>query len=153
MKIITEVGTQPPEILFVVKSNLLKYDNVLQTIQDMLQYVLDELSTLLTIWINSKIPKDTGLLRSDILKSLRENSEITAYILKMLLKTDLEYAERVAAMDTFQVRHIIDPEAIGNFWMELELYTKEMLMTILQRSIDEYFGGIGKLMRKVRGVE
>ena len=153
MKFGIQVGTQAPEILFLIKSNLLKYDNVLQTIQDMLQYVLDELSGLLTVWINSKVPKDTGLLRSDIENSLKTNSEISTYILKMLLKTDLEYAERVAAMDTWQVRHVVDPEAIGNFWMELELYIKEMLMTILQRSIDEYFGGIGKLMTMVRGGE
>ena len=147
MKFKVQVGEQVPEILFLAKSNLLTYDNVLLTIQDMFQYVLEELSTLLTIWINTKVPKDTGLLRSDILNSLKNNSEVSIYMLKMLLNTDLEYAERVAAMDTFQVRHIVDPEAIGNFWMELELYTKEMLMTILQRSIDEYFGGIGKLIR------
>ena len=147
MKFAIQVGEQVPEILFLAKSNLLTYDNVLLTIQEMFQYVLEELSTLLTIWINTKVPKDTGLLRSDILNSLKNNSEVSIYMLKMLLNTDLEYAERVAAMDTFQVRHIVDPEAIGNFWMELELYTKEMLMTILQRSIDEYFGGIGKLIR------
>ncbi|GAG14857.1 unnamed protein product [marine sediment metagenome] len=150
MKFQAGIGLTETEIVFLVKSNEVDYAGLLQSMQDMLHYVLDELTFLLTIWINSKVAKDTGLLRSDLLKTL-STSEVTDGMLKVLLGTDLHYADKVAAMTTAKVRHMIDPEAIGNFWVELQLYTKEKLMFILQRAIDEYFKGTGKLMRMVRG--
>ena len=143
-------GLTLPKLLFEAKSNIVTYPEILEIVQDMLHYALDEVTILLEIWINSKVPMDTGLLREDLLSSLH-SAEIQEGLLNLIIRTDLPYADRVAAMSTEKVRHVIDPEAIGNFWKELQLYTEEITMTILQRAIEEYFGGTGSLMKGVRG--
>ncbi len=163
----SKVGLSVVEIKFLAKGNKLTYNEVLTLIHDMLLYVLSELIFELEIWIKNKVPKRTGQLRDSLLETLH-TSDVVSGELNLKLGTMLFYAEDVAAMSTMQVRHsgeasyayyyghrgkimLEDPQAIGNFWDELQRYSKERLMNILQRAIDEYFKGTGKLMREVRG--
>ena len=133
----------------------------------MLLYVLDELIRELEMWINKFVPKRTGQLRYTLIENLH-SSFVKLGLMRIILGTDVGYAEDVADMSTMQVRHsgqigyayywrehgkiiLDDPNAIGNFWEELLKYAKERCTNILQRAIDEYFKGTGKLMRMVRG--
>ena len=162
-----KIGLPVVEIKFVAKSNEMSYAEVLYTIHEMLLYVLDELILELEIWINKKVPKATGQLRDSLIKNL-QSSSVKKGLMRVILGTNLDYAEDVAEMSTMKVRHfgeksyayyygesgpiiLDDPEAIGNFWEELLKYAQERCMNILQRAIDEYFAGTGKLMRMVRG--
>ncbi len=162
-----KVGLPVLEIKYLAKQNAVTYQEVLTLIHDMLLYVLDELIFELEIWIKNKVPKRTGQLRQSLLDNLH-SSFVKLGLMRIILGTHLEYAEDVAAMSTMQVRHsgepgyayyyghhgkimLEDPQAIGNFWDELLKYAQERTMFILQRAIDEYFKGTGKLMRQVRG--
>ena len=162
-----KIGLPVSEIKYLAKNTPLTYDQVLNRLHDMLLYVLDELIFELEIWINRFVPKRTGQLRDNLLKNL-ESSDVKTGLLRVILGTDILYAEDVNEMSTMQVRHsgelgyayyygehgkiiLNDPEAIGNFWDELLKYAKERAMVILQRAIDEYFKGTGSLMKSVRG--
>ena len=145
-----KIGIPTLQIKYLAKENALTYDEVMTLIHDMLLYVLDELILELEIWINSKVPMDTGRLRNDLLFSLKSSS-VKLGLMRIILGSNLSYAEDVDEYTTMQVRHDKDPEAIGNFWDELMKYAQERTMFILQRAIDEYFKGTGKLMKMVRG--
>ena len=162
-----KIGLPSIEIKYLAKSNEMTYDEVLSTINEMLLYVLDELLLELEKWINKYVPKRTGQLRESLIANLY-SSAVKNGLMRVILGTNLDYAEDVAEMSTMQVRHsgekgyayyysnygpitLYDPQAIGNFWEELLEYAKEKCMNILQRAIDEYFAGTGKLMRMVRG--
>jgi len=162
-----KIGLPVIEIKYIAKSTEMTYDKVLSTINDMLLYVLDELLLELERWINKFVPKRTGQLRDSLIANLY-SSRVKNGLMRVILGTSLDYAEDVAEMSTRQVRHfgeegyayyysesgpiiLDDPQAIGNFWEELLKYAKEKCMNILQRAIDEYFKGTGKLMRMVRG--
>ena len=161
-----KIGLPVIEIKFLAKSNEMSYAEVLFTINEMLLYVLEQLLLELEIWINKFVPKRTGQLRDSLIANLY-SSEVKKGLMRVILGTHLDYAEYVADMSTMQVRHfgekgyayyyssngpiiLDDPNAIGNFWEELLKYAKERCMNILQRAIDEYFAGTGKLMRMVR---
>lgn len=144
-----KIGLPTIEIRFLAKSNAMTYEGVKDVIHNMLLYVLEELTLELEIWINKYVPMKTGRLREDLLAELRK-SYVKIGLMRIILGTYVSYAEDVADYSTFQVRHDIDPQAIGNFWVELENYAKERCINILQRAIDEYFAGTGKLMRMVR---
>lgn len=145
-----KVGLPVIEIKYLAKQNEMDYEEVLKTIHEMLLYVLDELIPEIEEWINDYVPMDTGRLRQSLIRELKTSS-VKKGLMRIILGTFLSYAEDVAEYSTMQVRHDKDPEAIGNFWEELQKFAKERCMSILQRAIDEYFKGTGKLMRMVRG--
>jgi len=162
-----KTGATVGEIRFLVKGTKLTFDEILALYHNMLLYVLDELTFDLRIWINTKVPKATGQLRDSLLKNL-ESSNVKKGLMRLVLGTHLTYAPDVAEMSTSQVRHsgvpsyayyygehgpiiLDDPQAIGDYWNELIDYAEETTKTILQRAIDEYFAGTGKLMKAVRG--
>jgi len=162
-----KIGLPVIQIKFLAKSNELSYDEVLDTINDMLLYVLDELIHELEIWIKTKVPKRTGQLRDSLIANLH-SSYVKLGLMRIILGTNLDYAEAVNEMSTQTVRHsgelgyayyygehgkiiLNDPQAIGGFFDALLSYAKERCMFILQRAIDEYFAGTGKLMRMIRG--
>lgn len=163
----TKVGLPVIQIKYIAKGNKLSFEEILALLHNMLLYVLDELIAELRIWINTKVPKATGQLRDSLLKNL-ESSNVKKGLMRLVLGTHLTYAPDVAEMSTAQVRHsgvksyayyygshgpiiLDDPEAIGNFWEELIKYSEERTHFILDRAIDEYFGGTGKLIKSVRG--
>ena len=163
----TKVGLTVIKIKYLAKGTELTYDEVALLFHSMLLYTLDELLFELRIWIKSKVPKRTGQLRENLLKHL-ESSNVKKGLMRLVLGTNIDYAPDVAKMSTAQVRHsgevgyayyytksgkiiLDDPEAIGNFWEELMDYAQERTTSILQRAINEYFAGTGKLMKAVRG--
>ncbi len=162
----TKVGFTSIQIKYLAKGNALTYAEILALLHNMLLYVLDELTFELRIWIKSKVPKRTGQLRDNLLRHL-ESSNVKKGLMRIVLGTNIDYAQEVAEMTTPMVRHINeigyayyygasgkiilnDPQAIGNFWEELLQYAEERTQFILQRAIDEYFGGTGTLMSHVR---
>ena len=163
----TKIGLPVIKIKYLAKNTELGFAGVLALLHSMLLYVLDELIFELTIWIKTKVPKRTGQLRDNMLKQL-QSSNVKKGLMRLVLGTNIDYAPDVAKMSTRQVRHsgekgyayyygesgpitLDDPQAIGNFWEELLDYAQERTMFILQRAIDEYFAGTGKVMRGVRG--
>lgn len=163
----TKIGLPVIKIKYLAKNNELEFEEVLALFHNMLLYVLDELLFELRIWIKTKVPKRTGQLRDNLLKQL-DSSRVKKGLMRIVLGTNIDYAPKVAEMTTAQVRHsgekgyayyygeygpiiLDDPEAIGNFWEELMDYAQERTMVILQRAIDEYFAGTGKLIKEVRG--
>ena len=163
----TKIGFPDIKIKFIAKNTEVDFDEILSLLHNMLLYVLDELILELKIWIKTKVPKRTGQLRDNLLKHL-ESSNVKKGLMRLVLGTDITYAPDVADMPTRIVRHsgevayayyyghhgkimLNDPQAIGDFWNELMEYAQERTMFILQRAIDEYFKGTGKLMRSVRG--
>jgi len=162
-----KVGLPVIQIKYIAKGNKLSFEEVLALMHNMLLYVLDELLVELEVWIKEKVPKATGQLQDNLLANLK-SSTVKKGLMRVVLGTDIGYAQEVADMSTAQVRHsgeiayayyygksgkiiLDDPQAIGNFWKELIAYAQERRTNILQRAIDEYFAGTGKLMRSVRG--
>ena len=162
----TKVGFPDIKIKFLAKNTEVDFDEILSLLHNMLLYVLDELIFELKTWIKTKVPKRTGQLRDNLLKHL-ESSNVKKGLMRLVLGTDIQYAPDVAEMPTRTVRHsgevgyayyyghhgkinLNDPQAIGDFWNELMEYAQERTMFILQRAIDEYFAGTGKLMKAVR---
>jgi len=162
-----KIGLPDIKIKFIAKNTKVDFAEILSLLHNMLLYVLDELIFELKTWINTKVPKRTGQLRDNLLKHL-DSSNVKKGLMRLVLGTDIQYAPDVAEMATRQVRHsgevgyayyyghygkinLNDPQAIGDFWNELMEYAQERTMFILQRAIDEYFEGTGKLMRAVRG--
>lgn len=163
----TKIGLPDIKIKFIAKNTEVDFAEIVALIHNMLLYVLDELIFELKAWINKKVPKRTGQLRDNLLKHL-ESSNVKKGLMRLVLGTDIQYAPDVAEMSTRQVRHsgekgyayyyghhgkinLNDPQAIGDFWNELLEFAKDRCMFILQRAIDEYFAGTGKLMKSVRG--
>lgn len=163
----TKIGFPDIKIKFLAKKTQVDFSEILALLHNMLLYVLEELIFELKIWINTKVPKRTGQLRDNLLKHL-ESSNVKKGLMRLVLGTDIKYAPDVADMATRQVRHsgekgyayyyghhgkinLDDPQAIGDFWEELMEHAQERTMFILQRAIDEYFKGTGKLMKSVRG--
>lgn len=162
-----KVGLTVIKIKYLAKGTTLTFEEIMALLHSMFLYVLDELLSELRIWINTKVPKATGQLRDSLLKNL-ESSNVKKGLMRLVLGTHIDYAPKVAEMSTSQVRHagkksyayyygesgpiiLWDPQAIGNFWEELMKYAEERTVFIMQRAIDEYFAGTGKLMRMVRG--
>jgi len=163
----TKIGLPVVKIKFIAKKSELDYEEITILFHNMLLYVLDELLFELRAWINTKVPKRTGQLRDNLLKNLK-SSRVKKGLMRLVLGTNIDYAPKVAAMSTSQVRHsgekgyayyygehgpinLNDPQAIGDFWNELMKYAKERTMIILQRAITEYFKGTGRLIKTVRG--
>lgn len=162
-----KVGLTVIKIKYMAKGTTLTFEEVLALLHSMLLYVLDELIFELELWINKYVPKATGQLRDSLIKNL-ESSDVKKGLMRLVLGTHIDYAPKVAEMSTSTVRHagqeryvyyygergkiqLWDPQAIGNFWEELMKYAEERTVSIMQRAIDEYFAGTGRLMRKVRG--
>ena len=100
-------------------------------------------------WITLHVPKDTGALRSDLIKNIRSESNWSPRYIEFVLKTDLYYAEFVNAMNTIRVAHdnvrvgrkiLHDPEAVGHFFDELYAYTRERLRVNLGIIKNQIFG-------------
>ena len=163
----TKIGLPVIKIKYLAKNTKVDFEEVLALLHNMLLYVLDELLFELRIWIKTKVPKRTGQLRDNMLKQL-ESSNVKKGLMRLVLGTNIDYAPKVAEMSTGQVRHsgekgyayyygehgpiiLNDPEAIGDFWEVLMDYAQERTTLILNRAINEYFAGTGRLMKDVRG--
>lgn len=162
-----EKGLTESELLYLTKSNLVSYPELLLIFDDMLSYIKDELIFELSLWINIKVPKRTGQLRDSLINTLNTSTAGNGE-LKIELGSVIGYASDVDGMMTLRVRHfqewgtayyyghsgkilLNDPFAIGEFWIELQDYAQERISFITQRASDEFFGGTGKLVTGMRG--
>jgi len=145
-----KIGLPVAEIKYLAKGNVLTYEQVKTTYHDMLLYVLDELLIELEAWINKFVPKDKGQLRDNLIYHLK-TSYVKIGLMRIILGTDIWYAPDVDAMSTSQVRHDVDPEAIGGYNDAYIDYANERAHTILERAIAEYFEGTGQLVKKIKG--
>ena len=144
------------DIEYLVGNSSYTYDEVKELITKMLNDVLE--TTLLNIeeWIDYKVPKRTGQLRDNLKKHIR-SSRVSGNIMRIIMGTSIEYAQKVNEMTTGQVRHVNtnkensgayayayyygnygrihlnDPRAIGHFWDELIEFTKERIMINLTK--------------------
>ena len=147
----------------MAKNSKYSYEEIVKLIKLILDDVLRDTITSLELWIDSKVPKRTGQLRH-MLKKWLKGSNVYKGVLRMLLKTNLEYAEDVSQMTTSQVRHhgekgyvyydnifgirgrviLDDPRAVGSFWDKMKDYTKEELNKNLIRAKNKHLGNAVK---------
>lgn len=77
-------------------------------IEDLFQQILIEVYTLVLIdlkrWIARFVPKRTGQLRDNLFKNILSSRVKSNYII-IIIRTNIDYAKRVNAMTTAQVRH------------------------------------------------
>lgn len=158
----TKIGVKKAQIKYIVgKSKNLSYEQVLEIITSLLQEVLELTLTDLEVWIKKYVPKRTGQLRDNLLKHIH-SSRVRDGVLRIIIATSINYAEKVNEMTTAQVRHsgtdrehsgkkayayywghygpiyLDDPEAIGNFFDVLAEYAKDRVIMNLAKMKSKY---------------
>lgn len=169
----TKVRVDVPkaQISYMVKNSDYSHDEIVQLIQLILEDVLRDTKAALEEWIDSKVPKRTGQLRF-MLKTWMGGSSVGENIMKLILGTNLPYAEDVSKMTTSQVRHnnewgyvyytnifgidsktrprghkkirLHDPRAIGFFWEKMLEFAKEEVDKNLIRAKNKHLGNAVK---------
>jgi hypothetical protein len=168
------IGLEKDELRYLARTTSLNYMQVVSRVNEMLHYILNEVLFILRIWINTYVPKRTGQLRDKLLNSL-EQSEVKWGMLKIIVGTRIDYAQKVSDFGTGNVRHVAtwyehsgkkayayyygyhgpiflnDPFAIGNWIEEMENFIKERAQRILCDAQNLFFGaGSGTLGKYVR---
>lgn len=78
--------------------------DVKKILDKILEETLDLVLRDLRKWIKKFVAKRTGQLRKNLLLNL-EGSEVKGYLLKIIMRTSIDYAAQVNAYSTAQVRH------------------------------------------------
>ena len=159
-------GATLAQIKLYVKGTAMTREEALVIFHSMLIYVLDQIKKELKAWILKFVPKRTGQLQRNMLLQL-ESSRVKKALMRLVVGTSIDYAPKVAEMTTSQVAHdkepgyayyagwggkilLDDPDAIGNFWKEIQAFTVEKLQAILTIAIGEFFKGTGKVLTNVK---
>lgn len=107
-------------------------DEVEDHIQELLNEALSTIITEIEIWINIKVPMLTGALRESLVFFLNRSrpppsaaGEIRGIRLVLGVGAEIFYAKYVNEMTTAQVRHPIDPRAIGFYHDHMVAFGKE----------------------------
>ena len=160
-----KIGISNIEIKHIAASYDLTYEEVLEQIQEMLKEVLYFTIGELKTWIKKKVPKRTGQLRDNLIANL-DSSRVKKGLMRLILGTNISYAEFVTNMTTSQVRHsgeigyayyyghygrivLNDPEAIGDFFRELIYYAKERIQMNLSKAKARHLG-FGSYSTKIK---
>lgn len=170
-----KIGIDKNQIKYIAGNLTLNYDQVKQMIEDVLSITLQLTITDLEAWIGSAfsseghVPKRTGTLRQDLLHWLH-GSNVYNGIMRLILKTNLEYAADVNNMTTSNVRHmgekgyvyypnqmgirgpvwLDDPRAEGNFFDKLSEFAKDRIKTNLIKAKNQVLGMQGQVSRTLR---
>jgi len=132
------------QISFLAGKTKYSYEQIKGKVQEYLEYLKDNITNDLNVWIDINVPKRTGQLRH-FLKLWLEGSNIYKNVLRIIFGTYLPYADAVEAMDTGMVRHfgqrgyvyytnifkirgpvtLDDPQAVGHYFTELIAYAEE----------------------------
>ena len=149
-----KVGISVDDIKYIVGKSSYTYEEVVTTIRNLLGMVLRETIHDIELWIDNKVPKRTGALRKN-LKLMLRTSKVVGNIMKLIIGTSIEYAERVNEYTTGQVRHfdttrehsgkkayspggipirLNDPQAVGFFYDKLLEFTKERVLINLAKA-------------------
>jgi len=122
-----------------------------------LNEVLDNVIKDLEEYAAGRVPDRSGDLKNDILKWIR-SSRVRDDMLKIIIHSDLDYAQYVDKMSSFQVKHyatwlehsgkkayskgvrvfLDDPDAIGNIFYRLKQYAAQRLDLWMTRSREKY---------------
>jgi len=86
------------------QSSIYTEKEVKEIIKDLLNEVLELTLEDLKQWILKFVPKRTGQLRRNMLKNI-QSSRVKSNILRIIIRTSIDYAAQVNAYSTAQVRH------------------------------------------------
>jgi len=148
-----KVGLNVDDLKYIAGKSTYTYKEVVNIIRDLLSKVLKYTIQDIELWIDHKVPKRTGALRQNLKLSLR-SSQVIGNILKIIIGTSIEYAERVNEYTTRQVRHyntrkehsgkkvyahgvpvtLNDPEAVGHFFDRMLEFVEERVLINLSKA-------------------
>lgn len=135
------------------RARTLSDQDVIFLVNDILTSTLDYTLEELESWINSRVPKDYGYLRANVIDFSKNQSNISNRGLKLTMGSDIEYAPYVNAMDTSKVRHnnvpfrgriLHDPEAVGHYHTEMVEEGEDILYGALEEIREEKLEAISK---------
>ena len=158
----TKIGVKKAQIKYIAgKNKNLSYEQVLDIIISLLEEILELTLIDLEDWIETYVPKRTGQLRDNLLRNIR-SSRVRNGVLRIIIATSIDYAEKVNEMSTAQVRHegtwrehsgkkasayywgangpifLDDPEAVGGFFDLLVEYAKDRVFINLSKMKSKY---------------
>jgi len=98
-------GIKKPEVRKVAQGNpLLSEREVIKIIDNILNDVFKLVLRDVVKWINKFVAKRTGQLRDNLILNLT-SSRVKNYTMVFILRTSIDYAEKVSKYKTSQVRH------------------------------------------------
>ena len=159
----TKVSVPKAQISYMAKNSKYTMDQIRVMIQQILELVLNTTIVELEIFIDNIVPKRTGQLRKT-LKDWLKGSNVYKGVLRLIMGTNIPYAEDVAEMTTSQVRHnkevgyvyypnifgirgrviLDDPRAQGRFWDKMLEFAKERVDINLIRAKNQILGNAVK---------
>lgn len=162
MRSTTKIGIQKARIEYIVgKTKGLNYEQVIEIIKSFLEEILELTLVDMEAWIETYVPKRTGQLRDNLLRNIR-SSRVRDGVLRIIISTSIDYAEKVNEMTTAQVQHegtdrehsgkkayayyyghygpitLNDPDAIGSFFDELVAFAKERVFMNMAKMKSKY---------------
>jgi len=165
-----KIGLSKDQIEYIARGSNYTYEEVLDIIRAILTDTLNGVTADIEQWIDKAVPKRTGQLR-DNLKANLKSSNVQKGLLRIILRTHVDYASDVNQMSTSQVRHhgevgyayyyghygkiiLSDPSAEGNFFDKMITFARERIAVNLVQAKNNNLGtGKGKLgtMGKIKG--
>lgn len=138
-------GINQPRLRAIAKKNEELDAKDVKVIVDKILHMTNSLVIKdVTEWIRRFVPKMTGRLRHDLWKHLLD-SYVKDQVGRIIIKTSIDYAERVNSYQTHNVRHkgkrikrhgriivLWDPQAIGGFFDAMVKYAKLRIKKNLQ---------------------
>jgi len=110
-------------------------------IQELLNQSLDDSIFEITMWIETKVAMLTGDLRKSLIKFLNRSKpppqptpRLEGIRLVLGVGSDITYAKYVNKFTTSNVRHSIDPRAIGFYHDKMVIFGKERFMTNVDKA-------------------
>lgn len=133
------------DIKFVVGNKKLHSDELKKYAQQLLNEALETTILETEIWIDSKVPMLTGALRASLISFLKKSipppaamGDLRGIRLVLGVGADIPYAKYVNKMTTSQVRHPIDPRAIGFYHNAMVAFAKERLQINVDKAIYKF---------------
>ena len=146
----------------IAKAAQMTSNQLTQLLEAVLNETLDNTMFDVLHWINRFVPRRTGQLRESLLRNM-QSSRVRNGVLRFIIGTHLNYAARVSAMSTSQVRHssrfehsrkrayayyyghygrifLYDPEAIGGFWGALLKFINTRIKVNLRVAMLRQYG-------------
>lgn len=143
------------------RSPIYTESDIKDIIKDLLNEALELTLRDLRIWILKFVPKRTGQLRRNLLRNIK-SSRVKSTIMRIIIRTSIDYASEVNAYSTAQVRHynterehsgayayayygghygrirLHDPLAIGHFFDKMLLYVQKQVLINLTKMKRKY---------------
>jgi hypothetical protein len=162
---VAEINITEPKIHYLIGATKLDYQGVMFLVDDIMTKTLEYTITDIEEWISIYVAKRTGQLQDSLIRFLKTSAWVNNK-LKLILGTDLEYAQYVNNMSSNQVRHsgeigkayyygffgdvlLDDPMAQGGFWGLLRMEGKRSLKDNFARVRMEICGGLGISARPI----